>query len=501
MANPSIKEVLEVLRKSFKSIDLRAVIVAFGDDQGWQNAFTVIRLSAKTAEEISAEHDRLKKLYELPPELLYKRLGVEHNVEPYRGLNVELSAYPVDRFERLVGRLREGLVDTSNRAFRVFDHDLAIDLIGEEMYLWQNLEYEDIGEHWPVYYWGRGDQRAYIKGSPNEKGDRPQLEERDLDKQSRSVGLPNFRELAECITGRPFGRSSGHAFEILFPVYARIKSVTPSFDTVNVNGRFHQALGKLVVECSLFEQTQWDRALGRSLGKDRIIPQSNGQDLVPFSISFPLKEPPESGRVRVSLFKQAATRVDLHDEQSSLKSGVLSFKAFAFFVPEEDITEYLGCLTSGTNIETCSIYRKFTPKNNSKKKDELIEYVVTYLLGLCQLNPILLSNPQYDVIHGGLQAGSADIVASTQGGIPILVSCTMAMPDARKRNMLLAARTAIANRAKVPLEAIKILLVTGKPSVSPSSTELLELAATDLERIWTMCRQGKLSESRRLLGF
>jgi len=34
MANPSIKEVLEVLRQSFKSIDLRAVIVAFGDGQG-----------------------------------------------------------------------------------------------------------------------------------------------------------------------------------------------------------------------------------------------------------------------------------------------------------------------------------------------------------------------------------------------------------------------------------------------------------------------------------
>ena len=131
----------------------------------------------------------------------------------------------------------------------------------------------------------------------------------------------------------------------------------------------------------------------------------------------------------------------------------------------------------------------------------MIEYVVTYLLGLCQLSPILLSNPQYDVIHGGLEAGSADIVASTQGGVPILVSCTMAMPDARKRNMLLAARTAIANRTKVPLEAIKILLVTGKPSVSPSGTELLELAATDLERLWAMCQQGNLSEARRLLGF
>jgi hypothetical protein len=28
---------------------------------------------------------------------------------------------------------------------------------------------------------------------------------------------------------------------------------------------------------------------------------------------------------------------------------------------------------------------------------------------------------------------------------------------------------------------------------------LLELAAADLERLWEMCRQGNLSEARRLL--
>jgi hypothetical protein len=517
MANPSIKEVLEVLQPSFKSIDLRAVIVALGDGQGWQNVFIVVRFSARTVEEILAEHDRLKKLYELPSRLLNKRLGIEHNVEPYRGINVELSAYPADHFEQLVRRLDKGIVDTSNRAFRVFPGGL--DLMQQETYLWQNLDYEDIGDHWPVYYWGQGEQQRDFTDSlevreitdkdwvdfaskvASGKKSEPALKERDVDKQAHDIGFSGIQELVERVTERPFRRGSGHAFEILLPVYARIKSVAPSFDTVDINGHFHQALGELVVECSLFEQTQWERALGRSLGKKRIIPTGKGQDILPFSIRFPLKESPESGRVRVSLFKQGATRVDLHSEQSSLKSGVLTFRTFASFVPEEDITEYLGCLTSGTSIENCRIYQRFTPKDSSKKKDELIEYVVTYLFSLCQLNPLLLSNPQYDVIHGGLEAGSADIVASTQSGTPALVSCTMAMPDARKRNMLLAARTAIANRLNVPLEAIKMLLITGKPSVSPSGTELLELAAADLERLWEMCRQGNLSEARRLLGF
>ena len=500
MANPTVGEVLAVLRQSFKAVDLRAVVVALGDQRGWQNVFTVIRFSAKTAGEISAEHERLKRLYELPSEVLNKLLGKEHNIEPYKGMNIELSAYPIDQFKQLVGRLREGHVTASNRAFRVSDRDLAIDLMREEMYLRMNLEYEDIGNHWPVYYWGCGEQRTDFEGFGDEQGDRPWLGGHDLDKQSRGFGFANFQELLERITGESFRRGSGHAFEIFAPVYARITSVTPLTDAINVTGHFHRALGELVVECSLYERAQWERAVGRSLGKARVGAQTNGQELAPFSTEFKLEEPPETGRVRVSLIKQAATRVDLHEEQSPLRSGVLAFRAFTSFVPEEDITDYLRCLTSGTNVEACSMYRKFTPRDNSKKKDELFEHVVTYLLGLFQLNPVLLSNPKYDVIEGGLQAGSADIVASAPDGDPILVSCTMAMPDARKRNMLLAARTAIANRVRVPLEAIRVMLVTGKPSVSPSDTELVELAAADLERVWAMCRQGNLSEARRLLG-
>lgn len=68
--------------------------------------------------------------------MLNKRLGTEHNIEPYKGINIELSAYPVDHFERLVRRLSEGLVVTCNRAFRVLDPDLAIDLMQEEMKFW-----------------------------------------------------------------------------------------------------------------------------------------------------------------------------------------------------------------------------------------------------------------------------------------------------------------------------------------------------------------------------
>lgn len=74
------------------------------------------------------------------------------------------------------------------------------------------------------------------------------------------------------------------------------------------------------------------------------------------------------------------------------------------------------------------------------------------------------------------------------------------MPDLKKRDMLLAARTVVANRLNVPVDTIRAVLVTGKPSVSSSYKELRELAATDLEGLWEMCRKGNLSDARHLLG-
>jgi hypothetical protein len=499
MARPTVAEVLEALRDSYRGIDFRAVILAFGDQQGWQNAFTVIRFSEKEPQEISAEHERLKSLHELPAEVLSRRLGAEYSIEPYRGMKIELSACPVEQFEQLVARLSEGIVCTSSVAFRVFDAELCTDLMQNEMDL-QIVNHEDTEGHWPLYYWGQGEQQRSFSGSADAQGNRVRLQERDLDKQSRSLGFSNFQQLVERITGAPFLRGSGQAFEILAPVYARVTSVTPSSDTIEVIIHRHPGLGQLVLECSLYDDSRWERAGGPSLGRSRLVQQSAGQEPVRPSVTFKLQNPPESGSVEATLFKQATTRVDLHRQRSALRSGVPSFRAYASFVPEEDISKYLDCLTSGAGIVDCDIYRHFTPKNGSKKTEELFEYVVMHLLGLCQLNPILLSNPQYDVIHGGLQAGSADIVASAPGGEPIVVSCTMASPDKRKCNTLLAARTAIASRSDTPPEAIKAILVTGKPSVSSSDKELLELAATDLRRLWELCRQGNLSEARRLLG-
>lgn len=499
MANPTVKEVLEALRQSFQGVDLRAVVVALGDQEGWLSAFTVIRFSAKTPQEISEEHEKLKNLYRLPSEVLNKRLGVEHNIEPYKGMNIELSAYAVSQFEQLVRLIPAGIINGCDRSFRVVDRDFGVALMQEEMYL-QSLVYQEMSDPWPIYYWGRGTQNANFEGSPNGQGERPKLNERDLDRQARNLDFASFQDLVGRITQASFLQSSGHAFEIHAPVYARIASIAPSNDAVQVFVYFHPALGDLTVECSLCDERQGQRTPPRSLGNVRVAPQTKGQEFTQFSHEFALEKPPATGLVTASLFKRGAARIDLHQQSSPLRSGVLSFRAFTSFVPEDEVTEYLECLTSGENIAACRIWRRFTPKESSKKADELIEHVVTYLLSLCELSPILLSNPQYDVIEGGLQAGSADIFATAHSVTPILVSCTMAMSDPKKRGMLLAARTAIANRVRVPPETIRLVLVTGKPSVAPSDAEMVELAAEDLKELWAMVRQGNLFGAKRRLG-
>jgi hypothetical protein len=126
--------------------------------------------------------------------------------------------------------------------------------------------------------------------------------------------------------------------------------------------------------------------------------------------------------------------------------------------------------------------------------------MVSYLLALCQLNPILLSNLKHDVLSGGMQAGSADILAMTPEKDPILVSCTMAMPDDRKVNMVLSARTAICQRFGWNEDRIKVLLVTGKPSVLKQDAKVPTLAAQALQRLWTLIQQGDLTQAQSLIG-
>ena len=146
MANPTVEEVLGVLRPSFQGIDLRGIVVALGDKQEWRNVFTVIRFSDKTSQEISAEHDRLIKLNAIPAKILNKRS--DGNTEPYKGMRIVLASITTDKLDQLLDGIEQNIVNVNDVHFRIFDRDLALKLKNQEMYPhW-------VADKWQTYYWG-----------------------------------------------------------------------------------------------------------------------------------------------------------------------------------------------------------------------------------------------------------------------------------------------------------------------------------------------------------
>ena len=507
-----LKEALDVLRPTYKSIDLRAMLVAPGDEGGWWSVWTIIRLSSKSPAKVAEEHDNLRQQHNLRPELLSHSLAPEHNDGPFSGLNVELSAYPIDKLEHIVARLDQGFVNCESRTFRIDGLAEAITPgIFKRNVTWRPDPHATDSGDWPAYYCGICDKTAQLLGSSDAGRKWASVNEPDLTKWAREAEFSNFREMSDSLLDSFFQHGgNGNRFEIWAPIYARIDEVVHSGKLVLVKGRFHRRLGPMRLECLVNKfDRQGSITQPRSLGRLDVSSDTDGEDIVPFFREAPMDAPPELGRATAVLFKSGPPRVDLFESWVMLRQPLPFIKSFTSFVPEADVAEYLHSLVSGQGISECALFKRFTPKDGSKKIEEVLEHVVNYLLALCQLNPIPLSNPAYDVLSGGMKAGSADILAMTPEGDPVLVSCTMGMPADRKYGMLLSAATAIRQRFGWSEDRLKLLLITGKPSVPRSSatgpiltpkTTVRMLAAEDLKSLWEMIQGGDISGARSFLG-
>jgi hypothetical protein len=235
-----------------------------------------------------------------------------------------------------------------------------------------------------------------------------------------------------------------------------------------------------------------------SLGK-RDIDSDSDEEIIAFSQYYDLQGMPESADIEVSLYKPRPSRIDLSRLRRRLPSGIATYQAYTAFVPEDDVDGYLECLVTGREIRSCGLFRRYQPRDSSKKINELLEHAVNHLLALCHLNPVLLSNLNSDAIEGGMNAGSADILAATPDGEPLLVGCTMAMVDDRKRGMLLSGRKAICTRFQWQEDRVKLLLVSGKPDTASSSQEVHEIGASELQRLWEFIKRGDIGGAQALL--
>lgn len=497
--NETFKQVFQALEGSYQSVEVRAILVALGRDEGWRSAATIIRLSNESLEELHNKHRDIIDAHRLPKEVIAMPLGREHHIEPFRGMNIELSAYPISDFWQLFRRFDQGLIDCNKRAFHIWEPGNGFEINDQPVVSRRDAYATDDGP-WDVYYFGLGSLTSAIHSQPDQGGNRASVDESDLNSWAREVGQSNYRAMFERFLGVAFG--VGHSFEIRAPIYARIDDIMTTDKSAMVIGSFSQGLGPLSVECSFYRiGEQGSRTLLSSAPASAdIITSSNARTLQSFSVNFNLESPPTMGMAEATIHTRIPIRVDLFSKNSRLRSGSPWHKALTSFIPVEDVTDLLSHLVAGTAVKDCAFYKKFTPKNRSKKLDELLEYLAVYLLGSCHLNPILLSNPQYDSISGSLNAGSADILAATSYMDPLLVSCTMGMPDVRKAGMLTAARTAISSRLHLPEERIGMILITGKPSVSEEFPNMAVLGANDLLSLWELLQSGELTAARRIFG-
>ena len=498
--NEIFGEIFEALSPSYQSVEVRAFLVAIGEGEGWRSASTVIRLSHDPYEQIESQHQKLVLAQRIPKEMLDTQLGRQHHLDAFRGMNVELSAYPIGEFWNLFRRFDLGIIDCRKRAFHVWDDpDLGIDLRKERVTRRFDAYATDDGP-WEVYYLGRGQLTNRLIGTPDSGGNRASVDEPNLDGWARMAGQPSYRAMFERVLGVPHGQ--GEKLEIRAPIYACIDEIQASNGTVRVVGRYHSSLGQLSVECSFYRiGTQGYRVLLLSTPVSlEIAPNAGGLKASSFSEEFTLSSNPEMGSAEATVYKMAPMRVDLYEKRSRLRSGVPSYKTFSAFVPDEDISALLSILVAGTDIIDCRLFNSVVARDGSNKLEELIEYLTLNLMALCGLSPIWLSPLKHDVLSGGLSAGSADILATTREGDPILVSCTMAMPDSSKAGMLGPARTAICSRYQLQEERMKMVLVTGKPSVTEQYSDIKVLAAKDLSEVWEALQVGNVVAARHLLG-
>ena len=495
----TFEEIFQALKPSYRSVDVRGILLATGAIEGWRCAATIIRLSDRSPEDINQAHQQIVKNQRLPDELMSRKLGDEWNLQPFRGMNLELSAYPIEDFWNLFKRFDNGLIDGRSRAFHVFDPDQGMELRKEKVSRRFDAYATDDGP-WEVYYLGRGQLANSWLSGPNTGGTRSSVHRSDLDRWAREIGQPDYRSIFERVLGVPYG--PGETFELRAPIYARIDDMICYGGLVRVKGRRHTSLGQLSVECSFYSIGDHGSRfpLPSTPASIDLIGEVGSPEISTFSEEFTVDSAPDMGVADATIYKRNPIRVDLFQKSARLRSAIPLYRTYIEFVPEKDVTDLLSRLVAGTNVEDCRFYTSFKPKDSSKKMDEVIEYLTHHLLALCQLNPILLSNPQYDVLFGDLSAGSADILATTPMMDPMLVSCTMAMPDVRKAGMLTAARTAVSSRIRLPEDRIKMLLVTGKPTVSEDFPNMRVLGAEDLTKVWEALQLGNIAEARQILG-
>ncbi|MCH7655403.1 MAG: hypothetical protein IIC95_05370 [Chloroflexi bacterium] len=423
--------------------------------------------------------------------MLTKDLGPEHNLEPYVGLNIELSSYAPDEFTRLFRRSAHSVLDVDSRAIHLRDDDkVSIPFDSTEPYLTDGAYLGHDGQH--LYYWSWGSKDdSWSTGDGTHR-----VTKSEIDSQLRSLGLRSLAEFAEQVVGLPWANSN--SLEILMPVQISVH-VQQSVGTVKVSGSAPAAIAPFELELEVYAHSHGTYVRHGQVRRPDITFAEPVDRRIQFEASVDVTDRPSPSTAELTLFKRQPGRVELWRHRVALPSGDPLFDTFTEFVPAEEITEYLASLVKGTGVRDSSAYKRYS-KVTKRDIDGLLEHVTAMLMSLCGLNPLPLAEIQHDSLPGDPTSGGADILGISESGVPLLVACTMAAPSEHDVSLLEAARLSINARSPSNQIPHHLVLVSGKPAATMSSQKVIVLSASSLTSVWDLICLGDKTGARAIFG-
>ncbi len=450
----SISEILEVLAKTYRAIDVRVAAVRDGDS--WASGLTVVRL---TYEEPTAAELRLREL------------GRRYTPVATKNFKILLGVRPFSEWESFCTDCKAAIVRMGDLEIQLRQPIKVSELTSEIRFDPWGLRPVD-GISWPGVF-------ASVGTSD------PRLGQEALVKEVGPLGysfpLEAVNEL--CEVNVTHGQNPGSEFYVAAPVFARIESVrlVQFKKQLEVKVRKHSDIsslsGTIVLRGQNFGMTESSR-YRKVLPDFEVLEESPLIQTLSASASG-LPDIPLETWVEVKL---------VHSKLGEIQQIMQSARSL---IPPTERNVLFEALKHFCPVATLDqlVVSPHSRKSVTFKTSAAFEVHVAWLLGLCGLSTIVLGEYEHLIApETNIPRGSVDILASrAHRDTLFLVACTLGPPKEEDFGNILNVR-GILEREVFNETSIRVLPVVftgahGQPPSRAIENELVGIPIMDADRI------------------